>query len=144
MAVEGFSLKDVCQRLGLPPRQVIHWAETKLIRPDIADTTGTGTARRYSERNLLKFVLARELVGLGLTVPRVKKFLQVVEKSLPWFLDKASGIELVRQRDGTLRVVGWRWAQTKGWRRSRSARAREGVTWIRLDLDAARKELAEQ
>ena len=143
MAVEGYSLKDVCQKLGLPPRQVIHWAEAKLIRPHIADTTGTGTARRYSPDNLVEFVLVRELVGVGLTVPRVKKFLQVVEKNLPWFLDKASGIELVRQRDGTLRVVGWRWAQTKGWRRSTSARAREGVTWIRLDLDAARKEIAE-
>ena len=143
MAVEGYSLKDVCQKLGLPPRQVIHWAEAKLIRPHIADTTGTGTARRYSPDNLVEFVLARELVGVGLTVPRVKKFLQTIHKKAPWFLENASGIELLRQRDGVLRVVGVRWAGRKRWGRFKSARAREGVTWIRLDLDAARREIAD-
>lgn len=140
--MEGYSLKDVSRKVGLPPRQVIHWAEAQLIRPEIADTTGTGTARRYSTRNLKEFVLARELVGLGLTVPRVQKFLRVLNK-LPRFLEDASGIELVRQRDGTLRVVGVRWAGRKRWGRFKSARAREGVTWIRLDLDAVRKEIAE-
>jgi DNA-binding transcriptional MerR regulator len=142
MAMEGYSLKDVCRRVGLPPRKVIHWAETKLIRPEIMQTSGTGVARLYSERNLREFVLARELGGVGLTVPRLKKFLRAINK-VPRFLDEASGIEVLRQRDGTLRIVGVRWTGGKGWRRFKSARGREGVTWIRLDLDAVRKEIAD-
>jgi DNA-binding transcriptional MerR regulator len=143
MAAEGDSLKDVCRKIGVPSRQVIHWAETGLIRPDIADTSGTGTARRYSKRNLLEFIIVRELTELGLTVPRVKRFLRLLNR-YPGFLAEAGGIELLRQRNGRLRVVGVRPPGRQRWGRFKSAHGREGVTWVRLDLDAARKEIADE
>ena len=61
---------------------MIDWAEKQVVRPDLEDTSGSGTPRRYSDANLLEFAVAKELVAVGLPVSRIKKLLDLVKSSV--------------------------------------------------------------
>src|SRR2546425_6332591 len=106
MPPRGHSRAAVCATGGLQPRQVIDWAERRVVRPEIADPVGAGTPRLYSDDNLIEFVLANELIGVGLTVRGAARFLRFLRTRPPEFLRTIGGLRLARARDGRLHVAG--------------------------------------
>jgi DNA-binding transcriptional MerR regulator len=137
----GYSLKDVCARVGLPARRVIDWAEKQVVRPELADTTGSGNPRQYSVTNLLEFAVANELVQLGITVRRVATYLETMRTTLPGFWKRAGAMRLALGPDGTLTTVGYSDTGMDHWRRFASRRyPRVGISVV-LDLDALRERL---
>src|SRR5689334_372768 len=101
----GYSLADVCRLVGLKPRQVIDWAEKRVVVPDLADTTGSGTPRLYSASNLIEFVLVRELVRLGVTVGRTAGFLDVVRAHEMGLWATVRAVRFGRDPSGAMRLT---------------------------------------
>ena len=122
------------------------WAEKGVVRPEIADTVGAGRPRLYSEDNLIEFVLANELVGVGLTVRGAARFLRFLRTRPPAFLRSIGALRLARTRDGRLHVTGLSPRAARHWEVLASARRGprppdDVVLWMVLDLDAARRRL---
>src|SRR5436309_13672362 len=145
MPPRGHSRAAVCEKVGLQPRQVVDWAEKRVVRPEIADPVGGGKPRLYSEDNLIEFVLASELVGVGLTVRGAARFLRFLRTRPPAFLRSIGALRLARTRDGRLHVTGLSPRAARPWeilaaRRSQRP-AEDVVLWVVLDLDAARRRL---
>src|SRR5438445_9760931 len=74
MPPRGHSRAAVGAKAGLQPRQVIDWAEKRVVRPEIADPVGAGKTRLYSYDNLFEYVLANDLVCVGRTVHCATRF----------------------------------------------------------------------
>ena len=146
MPPQGYSRAAVCAKVGLRPRQVIDWAEKRVVRPEIADPVGGGKPRLYSEDNLIEFVLASELVGVGLTVRGAARFLRFLRTRPPAFLRSIGALRLARTRDGRLHVTGLSPRAARHWEVLASARRSprppdDVVLSMVLDLDAARRRL---
>jgi len=136
----------VCAKVGLRPRQVIDWAEKRVVRPEIADPVGAGKPRLYSDDNLIEFVLASELVGVGLTVRGAAHFLRFLRTRPTAFLRSIGALRLARTRDGRLHVTGLSPRAARHWEVLASARRSprppdDVVLSVVLDLDAARRRL---
>ena len=65
---EGFSGTRTAQVVGISYRQLDYWARTDLIRPSLADATGSGSRRRYSYRDLLELKVVKKLIDAGTDV----------------------------------------------------------------------------
>jgi DNA-binding transcriptional MerR regulator len=146
MSQRGYSRAAVCAKVGLHPRQVIDWAEKGVVRPEIEDTVGAGKPRLYSDDNLLEFVLASELVGLGLTVRGAARFLRFLKARPPAFLRTTGALRLARTRDGRLHVTGLSPRGARHWEVLAAARRSQRPTddvvlSVVLDLDAVRRRL---
>src|SRR2546428_11136448 len=144
MPPRGHSRAAVCAKVGLQPRQVVDWAEKGVVRPEIADTVGAGKPRLYSEDNLIEFVLANELVGLGLTVRGAARFLRFLRTRPPAFLRTIGALRLALTRDGRLHVAGLSPRGARHWEGLASTRRRQrppddGVLGGGLGLDDARR-----
>src|SRR5215813_758861 len=101
----GYTLKDIAARVGLSPRTVIDWAEKEVVRPDRAEGRGSGNPRVYSERNLLEFAVAKELVSIGFPVRRVKHLLDLFKHKTPWMWKHVGGIVLELAPSGEFYLV---------------------------------------
>ena len=146
MPPRGYSRAAVCAKVGLRPRQVIDWAEKRVVRPEIADPVGAGKPCLYSDDNLIEFVLASELVGVGLTVRGAARFLRFLRTRPPAFLRSIGALRLARTRDGRLHVTGLSPRAARHWEVLASARRSprppdDVVLSVVLDLDAARRRL---
>jgi MerR HTH family regulatory protein len=146
MPARGYSRAAVCAKVGLRPRQVVDWAEKRVVRPEIADPIGAGKPRLYSDDNLIEFVLASELVGVGLTVRGAARFLRFLRTRPPTFLRSIGALRLARTRDGRLHVTGLSPRAARHWEVLASARRSprppdDVVLSVVLDLDAARRRL---
>ena len=51
---QGYSGTRAAQIVGITYRQLDYWARTDLVRPSLADASGSGSRRRYSYRDLLE------------------------------------------------------------------------------------------
>ena len=60
-AKSTYNLSDIQKRLGIEQHRLIHLCEKGVIIPDLEDSAGRGTMRRFSERNLFEFAVALEL-----------------------------------------------------------------------------------
>ena len=63
-----FTLALVSRLLGEPQHRLIHLCEQRAVVPDIEDSRGRGSSRRFSERNLLEFAVALALQKLAIPV----------------------------------------------------------------------------
>ncbi len=114
------------------------------MRPELADTTGSGNPRQYSATNLLEFAIAKELVGLGIGARQVERFLRIVRRELPGFWELAGAIFLARAANGELTFVHFSpVAHGNHWQDfvSEATPKRDVGTWIVLDLDVLRERL---
>src|SRR3974377_1865027 len=62
----GFRGPQVCAVVGITYRQLDYWARTGLLRPSIADATGSGSKRRYSYGDVLELKVIKRLLAAGL------------------------------------------------------------------------------
>ena len=72
-AGEGFRGPQVCSLVGITYRQLDYWARTGLLRPSIADATGSGSQRRYSYSDVLELKVIKRLLDAGLKLQQARQ-----------------------------------------------------------------------
>ncbi len=72
MSTDGFSGREAADIVGITYRQLDYWARTDLMRPSLADATGSGSRRRYSYRDLIELKLIKTLLDAGQKLERVR------------------------------------------------------------------------
>jgi DNA-binding transcriptional MerR regulator len=78
----GFPGKKAAEIVGISYRQLDYWARTDLIRPSLADATGSGSRRRYSYRDLLELKLVKSLLDAGIRLEQVREAFTYVRENL--------------------------------------------------------------
>ena len=69
----GFSGTQAAKIVGITYRQLDYWARTDLIRPSLAEATGSGSRRRYSYRDLLELRVIKTLLDAGIRLESVRE-----------------------------------------------------------------------
>jgi hypothetical protein len=76
---EVYSLKEIEEKLKTEQHRLIHLCEKGVIIPDVGDSSGRGTMRKFSERNLFEFALALELRRFLLPLNYIAPIMRVLE-----------------------------------------------------------------
>src|SRR4051812_7545307 len=63
---QAYSGTKTAQIVGITYRQLDYWARTDLVRPSLADASGSGSRRRYSYRDLLELRMIKNLLDAGI------------------------------------------------------------------------------
>jgi len=79
---DGFSGKRAAEIVGITYRQLDYWARTDLIRPSLADATGSGTRRRYSYKDLLELKVIKRLLDAGIKLESIREAFEYLRDSL--------------------------------------------------------------
>jgi len=79
---EGFSGRRAAEIVGISYRQLDYWARTELIRPSLADATGSGSRRTYSYRDLLELKVVKSLLDSGIKLEQVRQVFSFVRGHL--------------------------------------------------------------
>ena len=69
---QHFSGKKAAEIVGITYRQLDYWARTDLVRPTVADATGSGSRRQYSYRDLLELKVVKTLLDAGIKLESVR------------------------------------------------------------------------
>ncbi len=78
----GFSGKSTAEIVGITYRQLDYWARTDLIRPSMADATGSGSRRKYTYRNLLELKVVKNLLDAGIRLEQVREIFAYLQDEL--------------------------------------------------------------
>ena len=78
----GYSGARAAEIVGITYRQLDYWARTDLIRPSIADASGSGSRRAYSYRDLLELKVVKSLLDSGIKLELVRKLFAYVRDQL--------------------------------------------------------------
>ena len=70
---QGHSGTQAAQIVGITYRQLDYWARTDLVRPSLADASGSGSRRRYSYRDLLELRMIKNLLDAGIRLETVRE-----------------------------------------------------------------------
>lgn len=73
VVAQGFSGKRTAEVVGITYRQLDYWARTDLVRPSLADASGSGSRRQYSYRDLLELKVIKSLLDSGIRLEQVRK-----------------------------------------------------------------------
>ena len=117
---EGFSGRQTAEIVGISYRQLDYWARTDLIRPSLADASGSGSRRRYSYQDLLELRVIKTLLDAGIKLESVREVFTYLRSHVPSDIASAhlviSGqtvvlaqgdelIDVVKQGQGVLNVL---------------------------------------
>jgi len=69
----SFACKRAADIVGISYRQIDYWARTDLIRPSIAEATGSGSRRAYSYADLLELKTIKKLLDAGIKLEQVRR-----------------------------------------------------------------------
>ena len=72
MSEAGFSGTKAASIVGITYRQLDYWARTDLVRPSLADASGSGSRRLYSYRDLLELRVIKSLLDAGIKLESVR------------------------------------------------------------------------
>src|SRR3954453_14482764 len=70
---QGYSGTRAAQIVGITYRQLDYWARTDLVRPSLADASGSGSRRQYSYRDLLELRMIKNLLDAGIRLETVRE-----------------------------------------------------------------------
>jgi DNA-binding transcriptional MerR regulator len=79
---QGYSGTQAAQIVGITYRQLDYWARTDLVRPSLADASGSGSRRRYSYRDLLELRMIKSLLDAGIRLETVRDVFNYVRASV--------------------------------------------------------------
>ena len=71
-SIEGYAGKRAAELVGITYRQLDYWARTDLVRPSLADASGSGSRRRYSYQDLLELKVIKTLLDAGIRLESVR------------------------------------------------------------------------
>lgn len=72
MSELGYSGTKAATIVGITYRQLDYWARTDLVRPSLADASGSGSRRMYSYRDLLELRVIKSLLDAGIKLESVR------------------------------------------------------------------------
>ena len=107
----GFSGKQASEIVGITYRQLDYWARTDLVRPTLADATGSGSRRSYSYRDLLDLKVVKNLLDAGIKLESVRDVFEYLREHLGEDVATVSlvisgrGSVLVRDGEGLIDLV---------------------------------------
>ncbi|MEJ7845887.1 MAG: MerR family transcriptional regulator [Acidimicrobiales bacterium] len=118
---QEFSGKRAAEVVGITYRQLDYWARTDLIRPSLADASGSGSRRKYAYRDLLELRIIKQLVDAGIKLEQVRGVFRQLRQlvgddiaaanlvidgaSVALALDDGELIDLVNQGQGVLNIL---------------------------------------
>ena len=70
---QSFTGKRTAEIVGITYRQLDYWARTDLVRPSVADATGSGSRRRYGYQDLLELKVIKTLLDAGIRLEMVRE-----------------------------------------------------------------------
>ena len=79
---QHFSGKKAAEVVGITYRQLDYWARTDLVRPSLADATGSGSRRQYSYRDLLELKVVKTLLDAGIKLESVRDAFSYLREQL--------------------------------------------------------------
>jgi len=82
MGEQGFSGKRTAEIVDITYRQLDYWARTDLVRPSMAEASGSGSRRLYSYRDLLELKVIKSLLDAGIRLEQVRKVFAYMRNSL--------------------------------------------------------------
>ena len=82
MGEVGYRGPQACKIVGITYRQLDYWARTDLIRPSLADAKGSGTQRLYSYKDLVELKVIKNLLDLGVKLPKARGALEYLREEL--------------------------------------------------------------
>jgi len=82
MTEQGFSGKRTAEIVDITYRQLDYWARTDLVRPSMAEATGSGSRRLYSYRDLLELRVIKSLLDSGIRLEQVRKVFAYMRNQL--------------------------------------------------------------
>jgi DNA-binding transcriptional MerR regulator len=101
---DGYSGARAAEIVGITYRQLDYWARTDLVRPSLADATGSGSRRRYSYRDLLELRVIKSLLDAGIKLESVREVFTYLKNNLGEDVATANlviqGNQAVLVRDG--------------------------------------------
>lgn len=71
----AFTATEAARILGVTRRAIVDWGGRGLVEAEVHQSTGRGSRRLYSARNLVQFAFFREAFRLGITRAEAKKAL---------------------------------------------------------------------
>jgi len=69
----GWSGTQTAKIVGITYRQLDYWARTDLLRPSLAEATGSGSRRQYSYRDLIELRVIKKLLDAGIRLESVRE-----------------------------------------------------------------------
>lgn len=107
MDKQGFRGPQACRIIGITYRQLDYWARTDLIRPSVRDTTGSGSQRLYSYRDLVELKVIKGLLDAGVSLQSARKAIEHLRQHLGEDIASASLLlhgkgSLLARSDGEL------------------------------------------
>jgi DNA-binding transcriptional MerR regulator len=75
----SFTKKQMSEAIGVSLRTIQFYTDEGLLIPEIANPSGRGTSRKYSRKNLVEFLIIKELAKYGLSLGKIKT---VMEKAI--------------------------------------------------------------
>jgi DNA-binding transcriptional MerR regulator len=81
-AETSYSGTRTAQIVGISYRQLDYWARTDLVRPSMADATGSGSRRAYTYRDLLELKTIKKLLDAGLKLESVREVFKYLREHL--------------------------------------------------------------
>jgi DNA-binding transcriptional MerR regulator len=79
---EGYRGPQVCALVGITYRQLDYWARTGLLRPSLAEATGSGSKRRYSYRDVLELKVIKQLLDAGISLQSARRAVDCLRQDL--------------------------------------------------------------
>jgi len=79
---EGFRGPQVCSLVGITYRQLDYWARTGLLRPSVAEASGSGSKRLYSYRDVLELKVIKQLLDAGVSLRSARRAVDCLRQDL--------------------------------------------------------------
>src|SRR5499426_1535419 len=76
--VVGYRGVTACHAAGISYRQLDYWARTGLVVPGVRDTSGSGTQRLYSFRDIVVLKVVKRLLDAGVSLQNIRKAIDVL------------------------------------------------------------------
>ncbi len=77
----GFHAPQVCKIVGISYRQLDYWARTGLLRPSLADATGSGSQRVYNYSDVLELKVVKQLLDGGVNLQKARRAIACLRDS---------------------------------------------------------------
>ncbi len=136
----GYSGTQTAKIVGITYRQLDYWARTDLLKPSLAEATGSGSRRLYSYRDLLELRIIKTLLDAGIKLESVRDVFKNLRETVGTDISSAniviSGttsvvlrtndelIELMSRGQGVLNILAAGRSQGRCRRRDRVAAER--------------------
>ena len=71
-----FIQREISEKLNISRHTIAYYTNIGLVTPEIYNPIGRGTTRKYSRKNLLEFLLIKELGNCGVSLEKIKEILE--------------------------------------------------------------------